>query len=61
MGQARVVANPYVDRKSVAAPQFTSVGFHRSIPGFVPTALREAETAAHKLGVASVHVKDRCV
>ena len=61
MGQARVVANPYVDRKSVAAPQFTSVGFHRSIPGFVPTALREAETAAHKLGVASVHVKDEAM
>lgn len=58
MGTARLVRNPYVDRKSVPAPAFTSADFHRSIPGFVPTPLREAETAARALRVRSVWVKD---
>ena len=58
MGTARLVKNPYVNRESIEAPVFTSAGFHRSIPGFVPTPLREAETAAQRLGVRSVMVKD---
>ena len=58
MGTARLVMNPYVNREIVKAPVFTSASFHKSIPGFVPTPLREAETAAKCLGVRSVHVKD---
>jgi diaminopropionate ammonia-lyase len=58
MGIARVVRNPYVNRAAVPPPVFTSVGFHRSIPGFVPTPLRESETAARALNVRSVWVKD---
>lgn len=58
MGNARLVKNPYVNREIVQPPQFSSVGFHRSIPGFVATPLREAETAAARLGVRSVWVKD---
>lgn len=58
MHSARLVRNPYVRREDVAAPVFTSAVFHRSIPGFVPTPLREAETVAKRLGVRSVWVKD---
>ncbi len=58
MGSARVITNPRVDREAVAPPRFTSAGFHASIPGFVPTPLREAESVAAALGVRSVHVKD---
>lgn len=58
MGTARLVKNPYVNREAVKPPVFTSAGFHRSIPGFVATPLREAETAAARLGVRSVWVKD---
>lgn len=58
MGNARLVKNPHVNREIVQPPQFSSVGFHRSIPGFVATPLREAETAAARLGVRSVWVKD---
>ncbi len=58
MGTARLVLNPYVDRDHVKAPVFTSASFHKSIPGFVPTPLREAEEAAKILGVRSVWVKD---
>jgi len=58
MRTARLVMNPYVNREIVKAPVFTSANFHKSIPGFVPTPLREAETVAKRLGVRSVHVKD---
>lgn len=58
MHAARLVRNPYLNRDAVAEPRFTSAGFHKSIPGFVPTPLREAETAAARLGVRSVWVKD---
>ncbi len=58
MGTARLTKNPYVNREIVKPPVFTSATFHRSIPGFVPTPLREAETAAARLGVRSVWVKD---
>ncbi len=58
MGTARLTKNPYVNREIVKLPVFTSATFHRSIPGFVPTPLREAETAAARLGVRSVWVKD---
>lgn len=58
MGTARLVMNPYVNRAIVAPPAYTSAGFHKSIPGFVPTPLREAETVAKRLGVRSVLVKD---
>jgi diaminopropionate ammonia-lyase len=32
--------------------------FHRALPGYRPTPLRELPTIAAELGLASVHVKD---
>jgi diaminopropionate ammonia-lyase len=32
--------------------------FHRSLPGYAPSPLVDAQALAHRLGVASVHVKD---
>jgi diaminopropionate ammonia-lyase len=53
----RLVANPLAAPlpRARAAP---ALAFHRSLPGYAPTPLREAPAAARALGVERVLVKD---
>ncbi|WOQ17038.1 diaminopropionate ammonia-lyase [Raineyella sp. W15-4] len=56
--ETRIVRNPLVDRAAVPAADDRSAAFHRQLPGWAPTPLQAAPTAALALGVASVQVKD---
>jgi diaminopropionate ammonia-lyase len=58
MAGSRLVENPHVDRMHVPAGDPPAPGFHASLPGFAPTPIRPAPTAAARLGVAQVLVKD---
>jgi diaminopropionate ammonia-lyase len=54
----RALVNPAADPASVAAPSDRAAAFHRSLPGYVPTPLRELDVVARELGLASVSLKD---
>ena len=43
--------------RAPAAPDPRAARFHRSMPGYAPTALVEAPGAADRLGLAALHVK----
>ncbi len=58
MGASRLVRNPHADRTRVPPAGIPDPSFHASLPGFAPTPLRLAPTAAAALGVATVLVKD---
>lgn len=58
MAVSRLVRNPHVDRGHVPQGDVPPPGFHRSLPGFAPTPVRSAPSAAARLGVAQVLVKD---
>ncbi len=54
----RTVANPAVDPGALPAPSQEALSFHRSLPGYAPTPLRELPAVAAELGLATVAVKD---
>lgn len=58
MAVSRLVTNPHVDRERVPHGEVPPHGFHPSLPGFAPTPIRPAPSAAARLGVAQVLVKD---
>ncbi len=58
MGTRRLTTNHYADRSQVATMSPDSRAFHESLPGYEVTPLRFAPTAAQRLGVRSVWVKD---
>ena len=58
MAASRLVTNPHVARDRVPHGELPAPGFHRSLPGFAPTPVRSAPSAAARLGVAQVLVKD---
>jgi diaminopropionate ammonia-lyase len=58
MPGSRLVENPRVDRAHVPVGNPPAPGFHASLPGFAPTPIRSAPTAAARLGVSQVLVKD---
>lgn len=58
MAASRLVTNPHVDREHVPHGEVPPPTFHPSLPGFAPTPVRSAPTAAARLGVAQVLVKD---
>lgn len=55
----RILKNPYFDpEQNDYATILAPLGLHRTLPGYAPTPLRDAPTAAKRLGVAKVSVKD---
>ncbi len=52
------LVNPAVRPAAVPAPSDAALAFHRRLPGYAPTPLRELPGLAAELGVASVAVKD---
>lgn len=55
---ARRVDNPLAQRAQVGPLTGESAEFHRTMPGFAPTPVREAPTVAAHLGVGRVLVKE---
>ncbi len=58
MNTPRLTHNSHADRASVSKAGIPDPAFHPSLPYFAATPLRPAPTAAHRLGVRSVLVKD---
>ena len=58
MAGSRLVRNSHVDRARVPHCEAPAPTFHPSLPGFAPTPVRAAPSAAARLGVARVLVKD---
>lgn len=58
MAASRLVRNPYVNRAAVGVGSAADPAFHASLPGFAATPVRSAPTAAARLGVREVLVKD---
>ncbi len=58
MGAVRVFHNASAGPLSVAPAGDAPLRFHRTLPGYAPTPLADAPTAAAALGVARVLVKD---
>ena len=58
MGTRRLTPNRWVDRSQVGGLVPDSRAFHESLPGYQVTPLRSVPTAAQRLGVRSVWVKD---
>ena len=54
----RCFVNPALDTRAVPAPSTEAAGFHRSLPGYRATPVRELAAVAAELGVAAVGVKD---
>ncbi|MEA2180521.1 MAG: diaminopropionate ammonia-lyase, partial [Solirubrobacteraceae bacterium] len=54
----RVQPNPAVDPGAVTAPSQQALAFHRGLPGYAPTPLRELPSVAAELGLARVALKD---
>lgn len=54
----RFLVNPAVRQGSVPAPAADPGAFHRALPGYRPTPLRDLEALADRLGVGAVLVKD---
>ena len=55
---ARCVVNGALDRAAVPAPVPDALAFHRGLPGYRPTPLRELPAVAAQLGLAEVVLKD---
>lgn len=58
MGFARIVRNPDARPLAAREPDRAPLRFHASLPGYAPTPLVDAPTAAARLGVARLLVKD---
>ncbi|MGM0384575.1 MAG: diaminopropionate ammonia-lyase [Actinomycetota bacterium] len=58
MAASHLVRNPHVNRSAVTAGGGADPAFHASLPGFASTPIRSAPTAATRLGVRTVLVKD---
>mgnify|MGYP001766014063 CR=1 FL=1 len=58
MVTSRLVRNPHVSRAAVVAGSAADPAFHATLPGFAATPVRSAPTAAARLGVGRVLVKD---
>ena len=54
----RAVINAALDPAAVPAPSDEATEFHRRLPGYAPTPLRDLGDLAEELGVAAVLVKD---
>jgi diaminopropionate ammonia-lyase len=53
-----VLVNPAVRPEAVQAPGDDAAAFHRALPGYAPTPLRELDGVAAELGLARVALKD---
>ena len=58
MSDARLIANPLLNKAATGSLVKESQTFHQSFPGYAPTPLRSLPQTAQLLGVRSVHVKD---
>ena len=54
----RYVANSHWAQAEVPPPATDAVPFHRALPGYEPTPVRELRAVAESLGIAAVLVKD---
>jgi diaminopropionate ammonia-lyase len=54
----RAQANPWAAPRAVPAPSQEALGFHRALPGYARTPLRDLPWAAAALGLARVALKD---
>jgi diaminopropionate ammonia-lyase len=54
----RAVVNTAVEPAAVPAPSTDALAFHRQLPGYAPTPLRELGDVASELGLGAVLVKD---
>jgi diaminopropionate ammonia-lyase len=54
----RCVVNASVDQSVVPSPSTEAAEFHRGLPGYRPTPLRDLPALARELGLGSVTVKD---
>jgi diaminopropionate ammonia-lyase len=50
--------NSAVEASALPAPTQDALGFHRSLPGYAPTPLRDLPSVAAELGLARVALKD---
>jgi diaminopropionate ammonia-lyase len=53
-----VLVNPAARPEAVQAPGAAAAAFHRGLPGYAPTPLRELDGVAAELGLARVALKD---
>jgi diaminopropionate ammonia-lyase len=54
----RAFVNPAVRPQNVAAPSAAAAAFHRALPGYAPTPVRDLPDLAAELGLGAVLVKD---
>jgi diaminopropionate ammonia-lyase len=54
----RSLASPTADPTAVPAPSQEALAFHRSLPGYAPTPLRDLRWVAAELGLGAVALKD---
>lgn len=54
----RALVNPHVDQDAVEPPSDAARVFHRALPGYAPTPVRELAAVAEGLGLGAVAVKD---
>jgi diaminopropionate ammonia-lyase len=54
----RAFVNPAVRPQNVAAPSPAAAAFHRALPGYAPTPVRDLPDLAAELGLGAVLVKD---
>jgi diaminopropionate ammonia-lyase len=54
----RAVINVALDTAAVPAPSGDAAAFHRALPGYAPTRVRQLDAVAAELGLAAVQVKD---
>src|SRR5436190_16053231 len=54
----RILLNPIRGRADVTAPDYAPMEFHRRLPGYAPTPLRDAPGLASYFGVGKLWVKD---
>jgi diaminopropionate ammonia-lyase len=53
-----VLVNPAADPAAVPAPSRDAAAFHRALPGYAPTPVRELPALAQELGLGALLVKD---
>ena len=54
----RAILNTALDTAAVPASSGDAAAFHRGLPGYAPTPVRQLEALAAELGLAAVQVKD---
>jgi diaminopropionate ammonia-lyase len=54
----RALVNHAMDRAAVPRPSDSAAAFHRALPGYTPTPVRQLDALAAELGLAAVQVKD---